>query len=226
LLAPDYLRARAAQLQPEAISEAADVRPGLESSDTTHFSIVDREGNAVALTYTQNWDFGSGVVVEGAGYLLNNQMDDFSAKVGVPNAFGVIGNDNNAIAPGKRMLSSMTPTIVLQDNRPTLVIGTPGGSTIFTSVFQVMLNLYDFDMALQAAVDVTRYHHQLPAATLIRHDQRQVPAATRDALQALGYVVEPNSWGDLGDIQAIRVRGERVEAAADSRGRGSTRVLP
>tara|TARA_R110002110_G_scaffold77390_2_gene203510 strand:+ start:52063 stop:53640 length:1578 start_codon:yes stop_codon:yes gene_type:complete len=220
LLDPDYLNARASGIDPTRISSPAAVPPGLESPDTTHFSILDGDGNAVALTYTLNWDFGSGVVVEGAGFLLNNEMDDFSAKPGVPNAFGVIGNERNAIAPGRRMLSSMTPTILLADGRPALVIGTPGGSTIFTSVFQVILNLYDFGMPLQAAVDATRFHHQLPQAYLLRHDRRQISASTRLALEKMGYAVEPNDWGDLGDIQAVQVTEDGIEAAADSRGRG------
>lgn len=220
LLAPDYLEARAKGIDPERISSPETVAPGLESPNTTHFSILDNDGNAVALTYTLNWEFGSGVVVEGAGFLLNNEMDDFSAKPGVPNAFGVIGNERNAIAPGKRMLSSMTPTISLQDGKPTLVIGTPGGSTIFTSVFQVILNLYDFNMPLQTAVDSTRFHHQLPEAYLLRHDQRQIDAGVRLSLEKMGYTVEPNAWGNLGDIQAIRVTPDGVETAADSRGRG------
>ena len=226
LLSDRYLQGRAAQVNPKAISEGADVRPGLESTDTTHFSVLDGQGNAVSLTYTLNWEFGSGVVVSGAGYLLNNQMDDFSAKVGVPNKFGVIGNDRNAIEPGKRMLSSMTPTILLRDGKPALVIGTPGGSTIFTSVYQVILNVYDFNMPLQQAVDALRFHHQLPAARLIRHDQREVPASTVAGLEALGYTVEPNDWGNLGDIQAIALEGNEVTAAADARGRGVARAVP
>jgi gamma-glutamyltranspeptidase/glutathione hydrolase len=179
----------------------------------------------VALTYTLNWEFGSGVVVAGAGFLLNNEMDDFSAKPGVPNKFGVVGNDMNAIEPGKRMLSSMTPTLLLRDGRPELVIGTPGGSTIFTSIYQVILNLYLHGMPLQTAVDATRFHHQLPDAGLIRHDRREIPAHTAAKLEELGYTVGPNSWGNLGDIQAIRVSGTRVEAASDSRGRGRAMVI-
>jgi gamma-glutamyltranspeptidase/glutathione hydrolase len=143
LLDGQYLARRAAQINPRAISSAADVPPGLESSETTQLSVLDAQGNAVSLSYTLNWEFGSGVVVEGAGFVLNNQMDDFSAKPGVKNKFGVVGNTRNAIEPGKRMLSSMTPTILLRDGRPALVIGTSGGSTIFTSVLQVILNSYD-----------------------------------------------------------------------------------
>jgi gamma-glutamyltranspeptidase/glutathione hydrolase len=224
---PAYLRRRAAEINPEAMSTAAQVQPGLDSVDTTHFSIVDGGGNAVAVTYTLNWEFGSGVVVAGAGFLLNNEMDDFSAKPGVPNKFGVIGGDMNAIAPGKRMLSSMTPTILLRNDRPVTVVGTPGGSTIFTTIFQVILNVYDFGMSAGDAVAATRFHHQLPAATLIRYDRgRQIPAQLRNRLQAYGYAVEPNSWGDLGVAQLItRNPAGMLEAASDPRGRGRAVVI-
>jgi len=225
LLGIEYLARRAGEINPQGISPVATVTPGLESTDTTHLSIMDEHGNAVSLSYTLNWDFGSAVVVEGAGFLLNNEMDDFSAKPGVENKFGLVGNERNAIEPGKRMLSSMTPTILLKNEKPTLVIGTPGGSTIFTSIFQVMLNLYDYNMPLQAAVDATRFHHQLPAALLLRHDQREIPADTRRSLQAIGYTVEANSWGNLGDIQAIRFEGQHAEAATDNRGRGEARLI-
>jgi gamma-glutamyltranspeptidase/glutathione hydrolase len=120
----------------------------------------------------------------------------------------------------------MTPTILLRDDRPALVIGSPGGSTIFTSVFQVILNLADFALPLQQAVDATRFHHQLPEATLLRHDQWPIPAQTRTALEAMGYTVEPNSWGNLGDVQAIWIDGDSVGAAADRRGRGRALLLP
>ncbi|MEH6609630.1 MAG: gamma-glutamyltransferase [Halioglobus sp.] len=225
LLAPAYLQARVEAIDPTAISKSESVKPGLESNQTTHFSILDKQGNAVALTYTLNWEFGSGVVVEDAGFLLNNQMDDFSALPGVANKFGVIGGDFNAIAPSKRMLSSMSPTILLRDDKASLIIGTPGGSTIFTSVFQVILNLYDFEMPLQAAVAATRFHHQLPAATVLRHDQRQIPPQTKADLEKMGYVVQPNSWGNLGDIQAIQRHSGEIFAVADPRGRGVAKLL-
>jgi len=225
LLDPRYLLGRSQSLNPAAISGSADTAPGLEPHQTTHFSILDPAGNAVALTYTLNWEFGSGVVVSGAGFLLNNEMDDFSAKAGAPNKFGVVGSDRNAIEPGKRMLSSMTPTIFLENGDTALVIGTPGGSTIFTSVFQVILNLYEYRMPLQQAVDATRFHHQLPDATLIRHDQRAIAEATAAGLRAMGYTVEANSWGDLGDVQAIQRTGAGVQAASDKRGRGVSRVF-
>ena len=225
LLDPGYLQRRAAGVAAEAISPVAAVPPGLESSDTTHFSILDGDGNAIALTYTLNWSFGNGVVVEGAGFLLNNEMDDFAAKAGVANAFGVVGSAANAIAGGKRMLSSMTPTLALRDGRIALVVGTPGGSTIFTSVFQTLLNLYDFAMPAREAVAATRFHHQLPAARVLRHDQRPIAADTRRALEAFGYEVRPNSWGNLGDVQLITVRDGVIDAAADPRGRGESRVF-
>lgn len=225
LLDTHYLARRAKEINPVAISITPAVQAGLESSDTTHFSILDSAGNAVSLTYTLNWEFGSGVVVKGAGFMMNNEMDDFSAKVGVKNKFGVIGNANNAIAPGKRMLSSMTPTILLKDGKPAMVVGTPGGSTIFTSVFQVILNVYDYDMPLQAAVDANRFHHQLPDALIIRHDQRQIPDETRAALTDMGYIVEANSWGNLGDVHAIKIDNGKVQAASDNRGRGEARLI-
>ncbi len=238
LMAPDYLQRRAAGIELEAISDS--VLPGLsdqaigpgratayESPQTTHFSVLDGEGNAVALTYTQNWEFGSGVVVEGAGFLLNNQMNDFSAKPGVPNAFGVVGRDMNAIAPGKRMLSSMSPTLLLREGQTAAVLGTPGGSTIFTSVLQVLLNVLDFGMSAEQAVAATRFHHQLPAARLIRHDPgRAIDPQVSARLKAMGYRVEPNSWGALGDVQLISIdAGGGVQAAADPRGRGRAEVF-
>ena len=137
-----------------------------ESEETTHYSVVDRFGNAVSTTTTINSSYGSGVVVDGAGFLLNNEMDDFSSKPGVPNQFGLIGSEANKIEPGKRMLSSMSPTIVLKDNKPFLVVGSPGGSTIPTVVLQVIMNVLDFEMDIQQAIDMPRIHHQwLPDST-------------------------------------------------------------
>jgi len=139
-----YIASRAAEVNREAISPLASVKPGLESHDTVHFSIVDRDGNAVANTYTLNTDFGSGVVVEGAGFLLNNEMDDFSIKPGVPNFYGVIGSTANEVQAGKRMLSSMSPTILLEQGNVGMVLGSPGGSTIISSVFQTIVNILHF----------------------------------------------------------------------------------
>ncbi|MBA1204660.1 gamma-glutamyltransferase [Pseudomonas capeferrum] len=220
LVAKDYLAKRAEQVDPKAISVTETVRPGLESHQTTHFSIVDRQGNAVSNTYTLNLDYGSGVVVKGAGFLLNDEMDDFSSKPGVANAFGVVGGDANAIAPGKRMLSSMSPTLVTRDGKVTLVIGTPGGSRIFTSIFQVMNNLYDYGMPLERAVAAQRVHHQLlPKDTIYFDAYAPLEGKTADELKKMGYVLEDQGW-EMGDIQAIRVDGDKLETASDPRGRG------
>lgn len=225
LTAPDYLRQRAGEVNPVTISPTPDVKPGLERHQTTHFSIVDRWGNAVANTYTLNWDYGSGVVVKGAGFLLNDEMDDFSAKPGVANAFGVVGKDANAIAPGKRMLSSMSPTIVTRDGIVSLVIGTPGGSRIFTSIFQVLNNLYDFGMPLQEAVAAQRIHHQLlPKDTLYYDSYAPLTGTVADELKAMGYTLEDQGWL-MGDIEAIRIVDGRPETASDPRGRGTGRVV-
>jgi len=220
LIAKEYLAKRAAQVNPKAISVTDDVKPGLEPHQTTHFSIVDKQGNAVSNTYTLNLDYGSGVVVKGAGFLLNDEMDDFSAKPGAANAFGVVGGDANAIEPGKRMLSSMSPSLMTRDGKVELVIGTPGGSRIFTSIFQVMNNLYDYDMPLEKAVAAQRVHHQLlPKDTLYFDSYAPLTGPVADDLKKMGYVLEDQGW-EMGDIQAIRVNGDKLETASDPRGRG------
>ncbi len=225
LLAEDYLAGRARSVDPDAISPLASVRPGLESRDTTHFSIVDRWGNAVANTYTLNTSFGSGVVVEGGGFLLNNEMDDFSIKPGQPNYYGVVGSVANEVQPGKRMLSSMTPTVLLEDGRVRMVLGSPGGSTIITSVYQTIVNALDFDMTAAAAVGAARFHHQLlPADQITFGPEHPLPADTVEALARRGYRVESHGW-ELGDVQLILRRGDGWQAAADPRGRGEARVL-
>ncbi|MGE8113692.1 gamma-glutamyltransferase [Pseudomonas sp. NPDC086566] len=220
LVAKDYLAKRAAQVNPKAISETDKVKPGLEPHQTTHFSIVDKQGNAVSNTYTLNLDYGSGVVVKGAGFLLNDEMDDFSAKPGAANAFGVVGGDANAIEPGKRMLSSMSPSLMTRDGKVELVIGTPGGSRIFTSIFQVMNNLYDYGMPLEKAVAAQRVHHQLlPKDTIYFDNYAPLTGPVADELKKMGYVLEDQGW-EMGDIQAIRVNGAQLETASDPRGRG------
>lgn len=220
LTAPDYLARRAREINPTAISATEQVRPGLEPRQTTHFSIVDAEGNAVSNTYTLNWDYGSGVVVQGAGFLLNDEMDDFSAMPGVANAFGVVGSDANAIEPGKRMLSSMSPSIVVQDGQVSLVLGTPGGSRIFTSIFQVLNNVYDFKLPLKEAASAQRVHHQLlPKDTIYYDAYAPLTGEVADELKAMGYVLEDQGWS-MGDIQAIRVDGQALQTASDPRGRG------
>jgi gamma-glutamyltranspeptidase/glutathione hydrolase len=226
LIDPAYVARRAAEVSPRAISPVAAVRPGLDPRHTTHFSIVDRSGNAVANTYTLNTSFGSGVVVEGAGFLLNNEMDDFSAKPGAPNYYGVVGNEANAIEPGKRMLSSMSPTILLEEGRPRMVLGTEGGSTIITSVYQVIVNVLDFGMTPAAAVGATRVHHQLlPPDLLTYSPSRPLPRGTVVALAARGYRAEPHDW-EFGDAQLLLREGDGWTGASDPRGRGAVRLIP
>lgn len=225
LLAPAYLDQRAKEINPLAISATQAIKPGLEGYHTTHFSILDKQGNAVSNTYTLNLDFGSGVVVTGAGFLLNNEMDDFSSKPGVPNAFGVVGNNANAIAPGKRMLSSMTPSILVKDNKVQLVVGTPGGSTIITSIFQVITNLFDFEMPLQQAVAAPRFHHQLlPKDQITMEPYAPLTVEVQQELTKKGYKLSTQGWS-LGDVQAIQVTAKEVKAAADPRSRGVAKVI-
>lgn len=228
LITEDYIKRRAAQVSATTISELKGVSPGLESPNTTHYSIVDARGNAVSNTYTINWSYGSGVVVEGAGFLLNNEMDDFSAKPGVPNIFGVVGDQANEIQPGKRMLSSMSPTILLKDGGVEMVLGTPGGSTIFTSVFQVIVNILDFNMSPYEAVAATRFHHQLLPADLITYNGfkigRPLPEEIIAALADKGYRATPHGY-EYGDVQIVMKQGDSWIAASDPRDRGDSRVF-
>lgn len=225
LIADDYVAARAAEVNPAAISPAAAIRPGLEGRSTTHLSIVDADGNAVALTYTLNTDFGSGVVVEGGGFLLNNEMDDFSVKPGAANYYGVTGSGANAIAPGKRMLSSMSPTMLVTDGRVSMVLGSPGGSTIITSVYQAIVNVHEFGMSAEAAVAATRVHHQLFPEDLITYSvTRPLPEGVIRELAARGYRALPHEW-EFGDLQLVLRSGDTWSAASDPRGRGESRVF-
>jgi len=225
LLDPGYLARRAGEVSTERPTPTGEVQPGLvEHHNTTHFSIIDQWGNAVSNTYTLNDWFGSGQVVSGAGFLLNNEMDDFSAKAGAPNLYGVVGGDANAIAPGKRPLSTMTPTILTEHGRVALVIGTPGGSRIATSIFQVLTNWHDFHLPLEAAVAAPRIHHQLlPPNTLFEEPYATLAPGARAALSARGYTFVNQGWN--GDIQVIVVEDSGAAAVADPRGRGVARVL-
>ncbi|HEY5643472.1 MAG TPA: gamma-glutamyltransferase [Woeseiaceae bacterium] len=225
LIDDDYIAKRALEVDPDKISTLDAVGPGLEPRHTTHFSIVDASGNAVSNTYTLNGDFGNGVVVAGAGYLLNNEMDDFSVKPGVPNIYGVVGSAANAIAPGKRMLSSMAPTILLENGEVRMVIGTPGGSTIFTSVFQVIVNVLDFGMTPYDASAATRFHHQLLPPDLVTYSiSRPLPEDTVAALGDRGYTAQPHSW-EFGDIQILWRDDAAWSPASDPRHRGDARVI-
>ena len=226
LISKKYAAIRVLEIPPDARTPPSEIRAGsypVERELTTHFSIVDRWGNAVANTTTLNDSYGSGIVVRGAGFLLNNEMDDFSAKPGVPNLYGVTGGAANAIAPRKRMLSSMAPTLVLRPGGVWLVLGSPGGSTIFTTVFQVLVNRIDFGMALDWAVAAPRFHHQWPpteppADWLYVERDRGLDPGTISALEALGYVIHPREA--LGIVQAIEAVGGKAWGASDPRGVG------
>lgn len=221
---PAYIARLAREVDPARPSALTSVKPGLEKPQTTHFSVVDRWGNAVSITYTLNGWFGAGVVVEGAGFLLNDEMDDFSVKPGAPNQFGVVGGDANAIAPNKRPLSSMTPTILTRDGRLAMVLGTPGGSRIFTSVFQVLADVYDFDLPLPKALAALRFHHQLlPENTIFSEPFAPFPAKLAADIKARGYRLEAQDFN--GDIEAIQVVGAAPLAASDPRGRGVSLVV-
>ena len=190
---------------------------------TTHFSIVDKWGNAVSNTYTLNNPYGGGVIVRGAGFALNDEMDDFATVPGQPNSLGVIGGDANAVAPGKRPLSSMSPTILLKDGKVATVIGTPGGSRIFTAVYQVLSNLYDYGMPVDQAVKNRRFHHQLPQGTIIEGEPYSpIPTDVAAQLVARGYTVSTN-WFDT-DVQAIQITNGSPKPVSDPRARGRSWV--
>jgi gamma-glutamyltranspeptidase/glutathione hydrolase len=186
-----------------------------ESEQTTHLSVIDNRGNAVAVTTTLNDSYGSKTVVQGAGFLLNNEMDDFSIKPGEPNLYGAIGGNANAIEPGKRMLSSMTPTIVLKDSLPFLVLGTPGGTTIPTSVFQTIVNIIDFNLPVVEAVNKPKFHHQWrPDEVFV---ERSFPDSTMNTLTGMGYRLK--TYGEIGRTEVIKVREDKkFEAVGDIRG--------
>jgi gamma-glutamyltranspeptidase/glutathione hydrolase len=216
LVSEKYLQERMLDYVPGKAGSSKHTGAGsiAESEETTHLSVIDAAGNAVSVTTTLNGQFGSKTVVGGAGFLLNNQMDDFSIKPGVPNMYGAVGNDKNAIAPGKRMLSSMTPTIVLKNKKPYLVLGTPGGTTIPTSVFQTLVNIIDFDMSAEDAVYKPKFHHQwLPDEILVEKD---FDPATVKALEAMGYAVKKRS--SIGRVELIQIKNGKIIAVADKRG--------
>ncbi len=226
LLSEDYEQAVLARLDPDSPTPSRTIQPGLdgafaEPDQTTHFSIVDKDGNAVSCTTTLNFSFGCGIMAKGAGFFLNNEMDDFSAKPGVPNAYGLIGGEFNKVEPGKRMLSSMTPTIVLKDGRVRIVTGSPGGSRIINSVLQVVLNLIEFDLNAAEAVNSPRFHHQwLPDKLQL---ERGFPPEVLKALRAMGYDLEITYT--IGSAQTVVHDAEgNLSAAGDPRRNGSTAV--
>jgi gamma-glutamyltranspeptidase/glutathione hydrolase len=188
-----------------------------EGNNTTHFSVVDRFGNAVANTYTINLSYGVGMIAEGTGILLNNELDDFAAAPGVPNSFGLVGYEANEPGPNKRPLSSMTPTIILRNSRPFMVTGSPGGSRIITAVLQVILNVIDYGMPLGEAEHAPRIHHQwLPDETMI---EPTVPSDVAKALEARGHHV--TVWPPFTSVNSIVVTPQGLVGAADSRTRGA-----
>ena len=220
LIDPAYAKSRMSSMNFSQATKSADIQagvfPGYESPETTHYSIVDNEGNAVSITTTLNNSYGSKVFVGGSGFLLNDEMDDFSAKAGAPNLYGLIGSKANEIQPNKRMLSSMTPTIVEQDGQLKMVVGTPGGSTIITSVFQVVLNTLEMGMNMQQAVEYPRFHHQwMPEK--ITAEPKRFSEEQQIRLQTKGYTFAPVSA--IGLVEGILVLPNgNLQGGADSRG--------
>ena len=223
LLDPAYIRARRDSIDPVLATPSDLIRPGLpagaaEGSDTTHYSIADAEGNVVAVTYTLNAGYGSKVTVPGLGFLLNDEMDDFAAKPGTPNMFGLVQGEANSIGPGRRPLSSMVPTIVLKNGKPFLALGAPGGSMIITAVLQVMLNVMDFGMNVQDAIDFPRVHHQWKPDTL--GIERGVSPDTIALLKKAGYSIEESKPIVIARVEAILLSDGWLQGAHDERGSG------
>ena len=222
LLSDAYLKDRMAGFSFDKATPSSEISHGevavYESDETTHYSIVDQEGNAVSVTTTLNGAYGSKLYCDELGFFLNNEMDDFSAKPGTPNMFGLIGAEANSIAPEKRMLSSMTPTIVERDGKLWMVVGTPGGSTIITAVTQTILNVYEFGLSMQQAVNAPRFHHQwLP--DVITFEPEGFSDSLKSRLREKGYHINEDRTPIIGKVDAIRVlKDGRLEGGADPRG--------
>jgi len=220
LINSNYLENKFKNINPLKKTPSNKIKEGSitynESNETTHFSIVDKFGNAVSITTTLNGSYGSKVVVDGAGFLLNNEMDDFSVKPGFPNMFGLIGGKANSIEPGKRMLSSMTPTIIEKNNNLFMVLGTPGGSTIITSVFQTILNVIDYEMTMQEAVDAKKIHHQW-VPDILYVEKNSINNETKEQLISIGHKI--NERGSIGRMDCILINSDnKLEGGSDKRG--------
>jgi gamma-glutamyltranspeptidase/glutathione hydrolase len=220
LINPSYTASRMSNFNFDHATASSSILAGsflgYESPETTHYSIVDSEGNAVSITTTLNNSYGSKVFVGGAGFLLNDEMDDFSAKAGAPNLYGLIGSKANEIQPNKRMLSSMTPTIIEENGQLKMVVGTPGGSTIITSVFQVVLNIVEMGMNMQQAVEYPRFHHQWMPDKITAEPTR-FTLEQQERLKAKGYTFSPVSA--IGLVEGILVLPNgKLQGGADSRG--------
>jgi gamma-glutamyltranspeptidase/glutathione hydrolase len=218
LISYPYLYKRMELYNPDSAGSSAKMEPGvinIEKEETTHLDVYDSEGNAVSITTTLNGGYGCKTVVGGAGFFLNNEMDDFSIKPGIPNMYGALGAEANAIVPGKRMLSSMTPAIVLKKGKPFLVVGTPGGTTITTSVFQTILDVIEFGLSTEDAVNKPKFHHQwMPDVIFVEKD---FPLTLRDQLQKMGYKISQRDA--IGRTEVIQVFADgRIEAVGDKRG--------
>ena len=217
LISDAYAQQRMQDYTPGVAGNSKNTNAGQakESEQTTHYSVIDKEGNMVAITTTLNGSYGNKTVVAGAGFLLNNEMDDFSTKPGVPNMFGALGGEANAIAPGKRMLSSMTPTLVTVNNKAYLTIGSPGGTTIPNQIYEGLINMIDFKMSLKQSIDASRFHHQwIPDQLQVEAD---FPDATIQALKKQGYKVSQRGY--FGRMDGIRILPDgKIEAAGDKRG--------
>lgn len=222
LTSADYLKARQLKIDSAKATEQTQIESAdairNEGSETTHFNVVDEEGNVVAVTYTLNDGYGSGVTVPGAGFLLNDEMDDFTAKLGATNAYGLVQGPANLIEPGKRPLSSMSPTIVLKDGKPVLVLGAPGGSRIITAVLQVMLNVLDFNMNVQDAIDFPRVHAQWNGYRL--ETERGVSPDTIGLLRQMGYEIQPGNPPIIARVEAILMKDGWLQGGHDLRGTG------